>query len=53
VVIGRDYGGTVEVADGLIDGATVVLNPNADLLDGAKVRVLAMPTTERSAAESR
>ncbi|MDB4892620.1 MAG: efflux transporter, family, subunit [Gemmatimonadetes bacterium] len=53
VVIGRDYGGTVEVAEGLIDGATVVLNPNADLMDGAKVRVLTSPTTERNAAASR
>jgi membrane fusion protein (multidrug efflux system) len=53
VVIGRDYGGTVEVADGLIDGVTVVLNPNADLLDGAKVKVLSSPTTERNAAVSR
>ncbi|MEO5813851.1 MAG: efflux RND transporter periplasmic adaptor subunit [Gemmatimonadaceae bacterium] len=53
VVIGRDYGGTVEVADGLIDGVTVVLNPNADLLDGAKVKVLSTPTTERNTAPSR
>jgi multidrug efflux pump subunit AcrA (membrane-fusion protein) len=40
VQIGRDYGATVEIADGIIDGATVVLNPNADLQDGARVRVL-------------
>ena len=37
----RDYGGTVEIADGVIDGTTVVLNPNADLQDGARVRVIA------------
>ena len=41
VKLGRDYGATVEVADGLIDGATVVLNPNADLVDGSRVRILA------------
>ena len=41
VKLGRDYGATVEVADGLIDGTTVVLNPNADLVDGARVRVVA------------
>ncbi|MDQ2668536.1 MAG: efflux RND transporter periplasmic adaptor subunit [Gemmatimonadota bacterium] len=40
VRLGRDYGGTVEVADGLIDGATVVLNPNADLVDGTRVRIV-------------
>jgi multidrug efflux pump subunit AcrA (membrane-fusion protein) len=41
VKLGRDYGATVEVAGGLIDGTTVVLNPNADLVDGARVRVVA------------
>ena len=40
VRLGRDYGATVEVADGLIDGATVVLNPNADLVDGTRVRIV-------------
>jgi multidrug efflux pump subunit AcrA (membrane-fusion protein) len=44
VQIGRDYGATVEIADGIIDGTTVVLNPNADLQDGARVRVLAAAT---------
>jgi hypothetical protein len=39
VQVARDYGSTVEIAGGVIDGATVVLNPNADLADGAKVRV--------------
>lgn len=39
VQVARDYGSTVEIAGGVIDGATVVLNPNADLTDGAKVRV--------------
>jgi len=41
VRIGRDYGGTVEVSDGVSDGMTVVLNPNADLLDGTRVHVIA------------
>jgi hypothetical protein len=40
VKLGRDYGATVEVADGLIDGTTVVLNPNADLVDGSRVRIM-------------
>ena len=43
VQLGRDYGGTVELAGGASDGMTVVLNPNADLVDGARVRVLATP----------
>jgi len=38
VQVGRDYGSTVEVLDGLIDGATIVTNPNADLGDGMRVR---------------
>ena len=41
IKLGRDYGATVEVADGLIDGTTVVLNPNADLTDGSRVRIVA------------
>jgi multidrug efflux pump subunit AcrA (membrane-fusion protein) len=56
VEVGRDYGATVEIASGVIDGTTVVLNPNADLQDGAKVRVLATvpaPTTGTSATVSK
>ncbi|MEO8620344.1 MAG: efflux RND transporter periplasmic adaptor subunit [bacterium] len=49
VHIGRDYGGTVEVADGVVDGMTVVLNPNADLLDGARVRVAITPSDLKAA----
>ena len=45
VRISRDYGGTVEIEEGLIDGTTVVLNPNADLQDGARVRIIASATT--------
>jgi RND family efflux transporter MFP subunit len=40
VQVGRDYGSTVEVLDGLIDGATIVTNPNADLGDGMRVRTV-------------
>ena len=50
VQLGRDYGGTVEVADGAIEGMTVVLNPNADLVEGARVRVLAAPPGARPGA---
>ena len=40
VQVGRDYGSTVEVLDGLIDGATIVTNPSADLGDGMRVRTV-------------
>jgi RND family efflux transporter MFP subunit len=40
VQVGRDYGSTVEVLDGLIDGAIIVTNPNADLGDGMRVRTV-------------
>jgi membrane fusion protein (multidrug efflux system) len=39
VVVGRDYGGTVEVQSGATDGMTVVSNPSADLVDGMKVKL--------------
>jgi multidrug efflux pump subunit AcrA (membrane-fusion protein) len=39
VVIGRDFGGTVEVESGLAEGAEIVANPSADLTDGMRVRV--------------
>jgi RND family efflux transporter MFP subunit len=42
VQIARDYGATVEIAGGLIDGTTIVMNPNADLVEGAKVRIAAV-----------
>jgi RND family efflux transporter MFP subunit len=41
VQVGRDYGSTVEVLDGLIDGMTIVTNPSADIGDGARVRAVA------------
>lgn len=39
VIVGRDYGSTVEIASGLSDGETVVVTPNADLAEGSTVRV--------------
>jgi RND family efflux transporter MFP subunit len=39
VQVGRDYGATIEITNGLIDGATIVTNPNADIDDGMRVRV--------------
>ena len=40
VQVGRDYGSTVEILDGLVDGASIVTNPNADLGDGMRVRTV-------------
>jgi RND family efflux transporter MFP subunit len=39
VQVARDYGSTVEIASGVIDGMTVVLNPGTEIVDGAKVRI--------------
>jgi multidrug efflux pump subunit AcrA (membrane-fusion protein) len=39
VVIGRDYGGTVDILSGLEPGATLVLNVPDDLKEGESVRV--------------
>ena len=39
VTIGRDLGSWVEVTGGLAQGVHVVINPPADLQDGARVRV--------------
>jgi multidrug efflux pump subunit AcrA (membrane-fusion protein) len=39
VQIARDYGSTVEIASGVSDGMTVVLNPGTEIMDGTKVRV--------------
>jgi RND family efflux transporter MFP subunit len=40
VQVGRDYGSTVEILDGLVDGTAIVTNPNADLGDGMRVRTV-------------
>jgi multidrug efflux pump subunit AcrA (membrane-fusion protein) len=46
VVVGRDFGGTVEIESGLEDGIRVVSNPNADLMDGMRVIVAAPPAEQ-------
>lgn len=40
VVVGRDFGNTVEVLSGLADNASVVLNPPDSLVEGEIVRVV-------------
>ena len=39
VVIGRDYGGTLDIISGIEPGATLILNVPDDLQDGESVRV--------------
>jgi RND family efflux transporter MFP subunit len=39
VQVGRDYGESVEILGGLIDGAAVVANASADLAEGSRVRI--------------
>jgi RND family efflux transporter MFP subunit len=46
VKVGRDYGSTVEIASGIIDGMSIVTNPNADLVDGQKVKIAAVPAAD-------
>ena len=41
VQVGRDYGSTIEILDGVPEGATIVANPNAELGDGSRVRIAA------------
>ncbi|MEO8560524.1 MAG: efflux RND transporter periplasmic adaptor subunit [bacterium] len=43
VSVGRDYGATIEITDGLVDGSTIVTTPNADLDEGSKIRIAARP----------
>ncbi|GJG89499.1 secretion protein HlyD [Gemmatimonadetes bacterium T265] len=38
VQVGRDYGATLEILDGVPEGATVVANPSAELGEGSRVR---------------
>ena len=39
IIIGRDFGGTVEVVSGLDRAASVILNPSDSLITGTPVRV--------------
>ncbi len=40
ITLGRDYGGEVELTDGVTEGATVVVNPSDDVIEGARLRVV-------------
>ena len=39
VKLGRDFGKTIEIVDGLTGSESLVVNPNTDLVDGMKVEV--------------
>jgi RND family efflux transporter MFP subunit len=41
VQIARDYGTSLELAGGVIDGTSIVLTPNAELTEGTRVRIAA------------
>src|SRR6266446_10246085 len=44
----RDFGTTVEVSQGVKDGAQVILNPPVDLTDGRKVEIRPAPPAQGS-----
>ena len=39
VVVGRDYGARIEILSGITEGMVVVTDPNADIMEGMKVKV--------------
>jgi RND family efflux transporter MFP subunit len=40
ITLGRDYGSEVELTGGVTEGATVVVNPSDDVIEGARLRVV-------------
>jgi RND family efflux transporter MFP subunit len=40
VRLGRDYGSQVELTDGVTEGATVVVNPSDDVVEGVRLRIV-------------
>jgi RND family efflux transporter MFP subunit len=47
IAVGRDFGTTVEVVDGVKAGDQVILNPPVDLVDARRVQPRAAPATKR------
>ena len=45
VVVGRDYGATVEILSGVNEGATVALNPSDDIREGHAIKPVKAPAT--------
>ena len=52
VVVGRDYGATVEIREGLQEGDLVVVNPGDSAKDGAKVTTRMLADTQAPEADS-
>ena len=52
VKVGRDYGATVEIREGLREGDLVVVNPGDSAKDGAKVTTRMLANTQAPGADS-
>jgi hypothetical protein len=50
VQLGRDYGATVEVVDGLNEKDQLLIAPPDDLQDGGTVKVLSTPAKSKPPA---
>jgi RND family efflux transporter MFP subunit len=50
ITLGRDYGSEVELTDGVTEGATVVVNPSDDVIEGARLRVVSYSDRPKSAS---
>jgi len=48
ISVGRDFGTSIEVRDGLQPGDQVVLNPPVELADGAKVNAKPEPVAQNN-----
>lgn len=46
VQVGRDYGAAIEILSGVSEGLVIVTNPNADMVDGMKVKIAAAARAE-------
>jgi multidrug efflux pump subunit AcrA (membrane-fusion protein) len=52
VVVGHDYGSRLEILSGLQVGQYVVVNPNDDVQEGAKVKTLLRPPIQGAASSA-
>jgi RND family efflux transporter MFP subunit len=52
VVVGHDYGTRLEILSGLHAGQYVVVNPNDNVQEGAKVKTLLLPPIQKAASSA-
>jgi membrane fusion protein, multidrug efflux system len=52
VVVGHDYGTRLEILSGLRAGQQVVVNPNDNVQEGAKVKTLLLPPIQNAASSA-